>query len=111
MSCAACSTCISLSFRYRCDDDVLPEVALKSRKSRDKNSWSFPIGWGQGLDKRASGASGDTRGRKHPHFARSGRTGGTSGAAVLNRQGQLGTAAPGAQGVLSRQATVPAAAY
>ena len=49
-------------------------------------------------------------GREHPHLPRGGRAVPQAGAALFDRQGLHGPAAPGAQGVLSGQAAVPAAA-
>ena len=59
----------------------------------------------------ASAASEGARSREHPHPARGGRPGGPAGAALFDRQGFLGAAASGAQGVLSRPAAIPAAAH
>ena len=50
------------------------------------------------------------RGREHPHFPRGCRAVPPAGAALFDRQGFHRAAAPGAQGVLSGQAAVPAAA-
>src|SRR5687768_6632444 len=50
------------------------------------------------------------RSREHPHPARGRRRVRTARDAVLDRQGQLGAAAPGDEGFLSGEAAVPAAA-
>ena len=49
-------------------------------------------------------APATARSREHPHHARGRRRVREAGDALLDRQGQLGHAAPGAQGVLSRRA-------
>ena len=50
------------------------------------------------------------RGREHPHPARGGGGGREPGLALLDRQGFLGSSAPGAQGLRSRPPAVPAPA-
>ena len=59
----------------------------------------------------AADASGAARGREHPHLPRGGGRVRQAAAHVLHRQGLLGPAAPGPQGVLPRPHPVPAAAH
>ena len=58
----------------------------------------------------ATRPSARARGREHPHHARGGRRVRAAGHALLDRQGLVGAAAPGAEGVLSRADSLPAAA-
>src|SRR6185369_12700694 len=57
----------------------------------------------------AADPSRPARGREHPDPARDGRGGDEAGDALLDRQGQLGDAAPGEEGFLPQSPTVPAA--
>ena len=81
MRSASPSTRITLGYARRSDDDDCPFVTPRS------------LG-----------------GREHPHHARGRRRGREAGDALLDRQGQLGDAAPRAEGVLSGAAAVPAPA-
>ena len=59
----------------------------------------------------AAGPPARARGREHPHHPRGGRRVRAAGDALFDRQGLVGAAAPGAEGVLSRADSVPAAAH